>query len=65
MCVYLTNVPCITIIICMYLFSRVACKCKPEILEIKLSQLSKIKGHFILECTMRVFKCLSVIYLYT
>ena len=36
MFVYLTNVPCITIIICMYLFSRVASKCKPEILEIKL-----------------------------
>ena len=27
------------IIICMYLFSRVACKCKPEILEIKLPKL--------------------------
>ena len=37
MFVYLANVPCTTIIICMYLFSRVACNfCKPEILEINL-----------------------------
>ena len=37
MFVYLTIVPCITIIICMYLFFRVACNlCKPEILEMNL-----------------------------
>ena len=43
MCVYLTNVPCITIIICMYLFSSVACKCKPDIFDISCQRESTLQ----------------------